>query len=221
MPRVYTKTKSTRGTKTYTCTGCGQKIEPGEVYYEWSRRFGRSGQTYRRHQKCGRPRPTELTSRKTAQIEEAANDASAEIDAWTYEVEEMGLDYENGGTIEIDTSALTDALNSVAEIAREVGQEYQDGFDNMPEGLNQGEVAQMMEEVAQELDSWADDVESEDFDGEVSYEAFEREEDLTDEQYEQAREEWLDNIRSTVEEKLDELRSQATERIQDWPEYQG
>jgi len=220
MPRVYMKTKSTRGTKTYTCTGCHQKIEPGEVYYEWSRRFGRYGQTYRRHQACGRPRPTELSSRKTAQIEEAANEASGQIDAYVWTVDESDLS-EGGGSVEIETGELSDILAGIAEIAREVGQEYQASYDNMPEGLNQGETAMAMEEVAQELDSWADDVESEDFDGEVMYEAFMPEPDLDEADLDAARQEWVENIQSEVENRVDELRSQANDRIQDWPEYQG
>lgn len=58
-------------------------------------------------------------------------------------------------------------ISAAAEAIREAGQEAQESFDNMPEGLQQGDTGQMLENrvseaerVADELDSLADELES-------------------------------------------------------------
>lgn len=50
-------------------------------------------------------------------------------------------------------------FNAVAEELRDLGQEQQDKYDNMPEGLQQGDTGQMLEERAQNCESWADEIE--------------------------------------------------------------
>lgn len=141
MPRV-TRHTARQSTKDRRCRGCGGPIEPGNEYYLWEKRYG--GPQFR-HVPCGYPRPTELSNRKTAQIEEAIQDA----------------DFSSCDTEE-DCQAL---LENIAQTARDVGEEYRDSFNNMPEGLQQGGTAQAMEQVAEELDSWADDLEGWSWDG--------------------------------------------------------
>ena len=53
-----------------------------------------------------------------------------------------------------------DAARSLAEAIRDVGQEAQDGYDNMPEGLQMGDTGQLLENRASEAESRADDIES-------------------------------------------------------------
>jgi hypothetical protein len=221
MPRVYTKTKSTRG-KVYRCQSCGQDIEPGQDYYEWSRRFGRSGQTYRQHTACGRPKPTQLSSRKTAVLEEAVNEI--DFSGWSFDIDYDSLDAENGGEIDIDTSGLEAMVEEIADVAREIGEEYQSGFDNMPEGLQQGPTAQAMEEVAQELESWADDLASSIEDGSVEYPSireFHDNEDDEDADADALRQEWIEHVEQLVQDKMDELRQAAEDACSEYPEYQG
>jgi flagellar biosynthesis chaperone FliJ len=50
-------------------------------------------------------------------------------------------------------------FKSIAEALRDLGQEQQDKYDNMPEGLQQGDTGQMLEERAQNCESWADEIE--------------------------------------------------------------
>lgn len=60
--------------------------------------------------------------------------------------------------IEDDMLAKADspeALREAAENLRELGQEQQDKFDNMPEGLQQGDSGQMLEERANGCEEWA------------------------------------------------------------------
>jgi flagellar biosynthesis chaperone FliJ len=51
-------------------------------------------------------------------------------------------------------------LREIAEQLRELGQEQQDKFDNMPEGLQQGDTGMMLEERASSCEVWADDIDS-------------------------------------------------------------
>lgn len=51
-------------------------------------------------------------------------------------------------------------LKDAAEALRELGQEEQGKFDNMPDGLQQGDTGQMIEERAQSCESWADELDT-------------------------------------------------------------
>ncbi len=54
----------------------------------------------------------------------------------------------------------SDDLRGAGESLRELGQEEQGKFDNMPEGLQQGDTGQMIEERAQGCESWADEIDT-------------------------------------------------------------
>lgn len=58
-----------------------------------------------------------------------------------------------------DTNDLED-FRTIAEDLRELGQEQRDKFDNMPEGLQQGDTGQMLEERAEACESAADEIET-------------------------------------------------------------
>ena len=136
MPRVHTRTKSTRGRPTFPCRACSEPIKPGEKFYTWKKRYG--GTSYM-HTSHGFPKPSMLSNRKTAVIEDMTQDFPSSVES---------------------TDEISEALQAIAETARDVGQEYEDSADNMPESLQQGYQAEAMREVAQELETWADDLES-------------------------------------------------------------
>lgn len=205
------------GDATYEQQEAAREIKVGDTYYTWSRKMGRSGVTYFQHKECGYPKRSQLSSRKTVAIEDAIDDANDRIVAWVPELDPDGT--HSGGYEDV-----TDALQSVAETANDVGQEYQDGFDNMPEGLNQGDTAQAMEAVAQELDSWADDLES--------WSPSSDEPDMPDkDDYKQAGLEdgeddydldaWRDACETALDDWASEIRSEAEDAMSDMPEYQG
>ena len=50
-------------------------------------------------------------------------------------------------------------MRAAAEAIRELGTEAQEGFDNMPEGLQQGDTGQMLENRASECERIADELE--------------------------------------------------------------
>jgi uncharacterized protein YukE len=71
---------------------------------------------------------------------------------------------------DVDLPAIADAedLRAVAQRVRDAGEELQSRFDDLPEGFQQGDTAQQMEEransaseVADQIDSAADDLETE------------------------------------------------------------
>jgi hypothetical protein len=53
-----------------------------------------------------------------------------------------------------------DGLREVAETIRELGQEQQEKYDNMSDGLQQGDTGVMIEERANGMESWADNIDS-------------------------------------------------------------
>jgi hypothetical protein len=66
------------------------------------------------------------------------------------------------GEIEASLDAAEDVegIRSVIDEIRELGEEQQGKFDNMPEGLQQGDTGQLLEERAGQCEEWASAVES-------------------------------------------------------------
>lgn len=199
MPRVHRRVKSTRGRPTFPCRGCSDPIKPGEAFFTWEKRFG--GKSYM-HVSHGYPKPSMLSNRKTAVIEDAIDDFPSSADS-----------------IEDIQSAMQD----VAEQAREVGSEYESGADNMPENLQYGSQAEAMREVAQELESWADEIEQWEPEGAEPTEDDAREalgEDLPD-GVEPTEDEVADKLGELRSDWLDTELNNAQGSLGDMPEYQG
>lgn len=150
------------------------------------------------HTSHGYPRPSMLSNRKTAVIEDAIGDFPDSVES----IED-----------------IQSVMQGIAETAREVGQEYGESADNMPESLQQGYQAEAMREVADELETWADEIESWESENEEPTEDDARNE-LDEEEQEDA---------DAVSTKLDEMRSEwldselqnAQDKLSDLPEYQG
>lgn len=217
MPRVHTRTKTDRG-KTYTCSSCGEKIEAGQSYYYWSRRFGRSGATYYQHHACGYPRPTQLSSRKTAAVVEAISAAQNELGNWSYDIPEdvtfvSAEDEERVESYEIETDAVSDILSNVAEEARGVASEYEDGVQNLPENFQQAPTGEAMTTVSEELNEWADNIDDWD-QGSTTVDVPDPADYETEEAWQEALQEAHDNV-------VEEIRGQAESVLEDMPEYAG
>lgn len=60
----------------------------------------------------------------------------------------------------IDAAEDVDGVRSVAEEIRTLGEEQQEKLDNMPEGLQQGDTGQLLQERAEGCESWAGEIES-------------------------------------------------------------
>lgn len=172
------------------CGKCGKAIEIGMAYIHWSNRATKAGRGWRRVRCTDRecfPRRSEYstTSDKLAQLMDAQDDAGNTID----------------NTAEI--SELEAALESAAEIARSVGEEYEESAQNIEDGFgHETYVSEEIREKAQACESWADALES----AAQDLEEFEDEqdEDEDDEEYEARREEHFEEQRSKATDALSE-----------------
>lgn len=139
------------------CIRCGTKIKPGDSYWWFANRIGRSSI---RKNYCAkhRPRPSDMTtSDKLSQLYSAQE---------SVEDEQNNRTDKDGVPISFDDykSAMADALRSAADQARQVGGEYQESLDNMPEHLQESSgISERVEaciDWADALEAAADEVES-------------------------------------------------------------
>jgi hypothetical protein len=207
MPRGKTATRRRAEVKRpMTSRQCGQPIEVGQTFYYWQKRY--QGKSFV-HTSCGYPKPTMLSNRKTAQIEEAIQDSSITFSP------SIPPDWDgNPETIDIDHGDVTTVLEEIASVARDVGSEYEMGVDIMPEGLQYGPTGEAMREVAQELESWADDLESFEPSRDTPDWPERDDDDEDDEEWERRVEEALENWASDVV-------TDAEDKLGEMPEYQG
>ena len=119
-------------------------IKAGESYYWWSFRFGG------KHCSKTSPRPSQLTQSEFLSTAYALQE----------QIEDMTIDPD-------DLQAAADELRSVADEIRNLGQEQEDKIGNMPDSLQESDTAQMLngraeacEELAGELETAADEIES-------------------------------------------------------------
>lgn len=126
-----------------TCERCSAEIKPGDPYKHVSPKSGPyGGRTRVRCAACPTWQPWDLSSALWARLAQIAHD--------------FGTTLEEVESEDEVTSALEDAANEVREIAeekREGAQNIEDGFGHP---TSQSEE---LNEVADELDSWADEIE--------------------------------------------------------------
>lgn len=103
-----------------------------------------------------------------------------------------------------DFDDLESKRDEYAERIREVGEECRGKFDNMPEGLQQGDSGQLLEQRADSCEQVADDIEGIDIPCEDDYSEEEPEDKESEawEEWNEAREEWkeeeADRVRSEI-----------------------
>jgi len=207
MPRVHTATRKRAVLKhAMVCRHCREEIAVGQEYYSWERRYG--GKQHL-HTSCRRPRPTELSSRKTAAIEEAVMDAS---------FPEASFDMPSDGSLpEAEAEGyLTDlrsVLEDVAGVVRDVGEQYQDAFDNLPENFQYGATGEALQQVAEACEEKASDLESFDFSAD--------EPDWPEREDEESDEDFRGRVEETFDAWAQDMRSEAEDALSDMPEYEG
>ena len=122
-----------------------------------------------------------------------------------------------------------DAIRAAAEAISEAGQEAQNSFDNMPEGLQQGGTGQTLEnrastaeDIAGQLESLADELEGLEEPGEEPVEPLgdletDEENDEAQEQYESDLAEWQE-AHDDYESEIARIVEEADDLIGDMPE---
>lgn len=71
-----------------------------------------------------------------------------------------GLQEARDAFVATDKESLEGAVAEWVDRAREIAEECREKFDNMPEGLQQGDTGQLLEERAEAMDAYADELES-------------------------------------------------------------
>jgi hypothetical protein len=171
MPRVHT----VKARKDYPNEG----IKKGDTYYKWSKRVGgpySRGVTYRSKTY---PKPQQLTSSDYLIGVYDAQDAISNIDV---------PNKEDGTTPDLDGAAesIKSEIENVVSDLETLRDETQEKFDNMPEGLQQGDTGQLLEERVSNVDDWINELQALD--------APEREEGQSDEDYHQALKDFIEEV---------------------------
>lgn len=118
---------------------CG--IQVGDEYYWWEFRHGGT------HKSKTPPRPSQLTQSKMSSAY-AAMEALEDVLA--------------GATCPED---IKSALDDAAQGLRDVAGEYEESYDSMPEGLQNGPAGESIQEKIEWLNSCADELDGVDIDG--------------------------------------------------------
>lgn len=213
MPRVYTKTARAAQTARL-CRYCGKEIEVGHIFHQWQKRYG--GKQYC-HVACGFPRPSWLSGRKTAVIEDMILDVSKELDEWDASLMDALEDGKPADSVEIPGwDDLAEMLSPLSEAANEVADEYEEGVDNLPESLQYGSQAEAMRDVAERLREWA-----------YQFDSYQPNEntvvDLPDREEYDDDDSWLADAESIFDDAVTALRDEAKDALnsEPVPEYEG
>lgn len=143
-------------------------ISKGEMYYQWSIKLSRGGIVCRSKDY---PRPSQLNLGFAGQIGDLA--------------------------LDLEAATSPEDMHGIAETVRELGEEQREKFDNMPEGLQQGDTGQLLEERADQCEEWANAIDEaadaletalDEIEG-MDAEALELSEDADADEIEHAREE--------------------------------
>lgn len=141
-------------------------IKKGDEYYNWKFRYGGL------HRSKTPPKPSQLTQSEFLSQLYDIQDRLAEISG------------DDITMLQGDVESISEELNQMAEECREK-------HDNMPEGLQEGEVGQMLEERADACENAASELDGVDF-------------DINDDQtfYDEVKEELEDDLELDSEEEL-------------------
>jgi len=123
------------------CHRCGAEIRAGDMYF-WVQLKLQLGGIRKNFCASHQPRPSEMTT----------SDKKANL----YGAQEAAEDTIGSAST---LAEIIEALQECASTANDVAQEYRDSVDNMPEGLQQGSVAEDLLENADSLEDWAQELE--------------------------------------------------------------
>lgn len=169
----------------------------GESYYWWKFRYG--GKRYSRTYPAG----SQLCTGRKSEVMSVQESLNATLGNITF----------NSDNPEAAFETAESACSEAADELRNLGQEYGDSADNMPESLQYGEQAEMMREMCDHLDQVADELECVGFacpdepeDDEPQAEDFEDEDDYDDafEEWETSRLDWQTEAEQDLSDAIDE-----------------
>jgi predicted RNA-binding Zn-ribbon protein involved in translation (DUF1610 family) len=169
MPRV-TKVHKTRKDQG-TCPKCGAPIAIGAAYVWWQ--FKNCGRSIRCNKTECYPKPSELTR--------------SEFLSTVLGLQESSFQHSDNVTMEDIETERDDVQSALEDLASEL----QEKHDNMPEGLQEGDTGQLLQERADSVQEAADALESVDC-------TYDNEEEMTDEQKQEKCEEVLTELQDAL-----------------------
>lgn len=143
MPKVIHVKKARKANKEHG-------IKVGDEY--WWASFRRGASSFKRFWKSP-PRRSQLTQSETL----------SEVYSLQEEIEDYRVT-DKEGNLACDIEDLKAQLEQWALQAEEIGSTCQDKLDNMPEGLQQGDSGQRLQEYIDAMEQWASDLQSIDLD---------------------------------------------------------
>jgi hypothetical protein len=141
-----TEDDKTKPLPPYTCGYCSKPIEIGTPYKHISPKSGPyGGATLRRHAEC-----------PTWQVW----DYSSSLSARTAQIAYEGMNAITSAIESREPSEVEAALSSIADEIRSLAEEKREGASNIEDGFGHPtQQSEELEQIADDLDSWADDVE--------------------------------------------------------------
>ena len=129
-----------------TCGKCHQEIKVGDPYKHISPKSGPyGGRTLYRCAACPTWNVWEYSSSLSARTAEISHDFWNDQDSWE------------------DQDGVQDSLNNAAERVREIAEEKREGASNIEDGFGHSTYqSDELNDIADQLDSWADDIEGAD-----------------------------------------------------------
>lgn len=177
MPRVTRVAKARKDQG--CCSKCGKPIKAGDPYVWWQNKTTYGGI---RRNRC----------KEAACYPKASDLTTSAFRAPLYALQEQ-----------LESASCIDDIREIVDELRSLGEEQQEKFDNLPEGFQQGDTGQLLEErangceeAASELESQADDWESEWPENREDHDSADDYED--DDAYTEAREEAFDELKSNL-----------------------
>lgn len=158
------------------CSACGAPIKAGDPYVWFQFRF--QAKTVQCAKPQCAPKPADLTR--------------SEYQRAIYALHENAFD---GSTLDDLITQREGAVSALEELRDET----QEKLDNMPEGLQQGDTGQLLQERIDALESALADLEN------VEMEELEAEEGETEEALQTRKDQQLENVRSELNEVLSNL----------------
>jgi hypothetical protein len=147
----------------------------GESYYHWSFRYGG------KHYSLTPPRGSQLTQ----------SPHYSGVRSISEQIEDTDIN---------EPADLEILRDEIVGTIRELGEAANDSRENMPEGLQQGDTGMMLEERYDTCEAAADELEG--LDLEFASE-LDDDEDATQEDKDQERQEWMDELKTEMSEHID------------------
>lgn len=172
-----------------TCDACHLPILAGQAYKYFQPRFGPA---HKRHTACPHWKPSQMVSNEKLSALYAAQEAAEDaINNWNPSPQDKHL----------DTSELDAILSDAAQDFREVAEMYQESASNIEDGFGHStSMSEEMTEKAEEIESFADNLESAVFDDPP-----EKEDDISLDEWEDYVDSWVDECRTEAMSLLDEV----------------